>query len=163
MNIVVPVRLVPDLGEEINVDPGGTALDASWLRLIINEFDDQAIEQAILLKERGGGQVCILAPSVEGVDDVLFTAAAKGADRLVKLEGLTDVGLSSHALARALAPAIPALPPDLIPTRAPWRGARCPRPCRPPESKRRPPARSMRAAPSRSSGCSSPRRPAGRP
>ncbi|HLB65354.1 MAG TPA: electron transfer flavoprotein subunit beta/FixA family protein [Anaerolineales bacterium] len=114
MNIVVPVRLVPDLVEEINVDPGGTALDASWLRLIINEFDDHAIEQAILLKERGGGQVCILAPSVEGVDDVLFTAAAKGADRLVKLEGLTDVGLSSHALARALAPAIQALQPDLI-------------------------------------------------
>jgi electron transfer flavoprotein beta subunit len=114
MNIVVPVRLVPDLVEEITVDSGGTALDTSWLRLIINEFDDHAIEQAILLKERGSAQVCILAPSVEGVDDVLFTAAAKGADRLLKVEGLADVGLGSHALARAFAPAVQGLQPDLI-------------------------------------------------
>jgi electron transfer flavoprotein beta subunit len=114
MNIVVPVRLVPDLVEEITVDPGGTALDTSWLRLIINEFDDHAIEQAILLKERGGGQVVVLAPSTEGVDDVLFTAAAKGADRLIKIEGLGDVALSSHALARALAATIRDLQPDVV-------------------------------------------------
>jgi electron transfer flavoprotein beta subunit len=92
MNIVVPVKLVPDLVEELEIDESGTALDTTWLRLIINECDDHAIEQAILLKERGGGQVTILAPDAEDVDDVLYTAAAKGAGRLIKLTGDPSTG-----------------------------------------------------------------------
>src|SRR4030067_1763329 len=87
MNIIVPVKLVPDLVEELTIDGGGVVLDTSWLRLILNEFDDHAIEQAILLKERSGGQVTVVAPDVEGIDDVLYTAVAKGADRLIKLVG----------------------------------------------------------------------------
>jgi len=44
MNIIILVKLVPDLVEELTVDASGAALDMSWLRLIINEFDDHAIE-----------------------------------------------------------------------------------------------------------------------
>jgi electron transfer flavoprotein beta subunit len=113
MNIVVLVKLVPDLVEELSIDASGVALDMSWLRLIINEFDDHAIEQAILLKERGGGQVTVVAPEYEGVDDVLFTAAAKGADRLIKLSG-DFVGANNHALARVSAAVIKELQPDLV-------------------------------------------------
>ena len=50
--IVVIARLVPDLVEELEIAASGTALDRSWLRLIINEFDNHAIEQAIILKEK---------------------------------------------------------------------------------------------------------------
>ncbi len=113
MNIVVPIRLVPDLVEEITVDASGTDLDRRWLRWIINEFDDHAIEQALLLKERGGGQVTVMAPDCEGVDEVLFTAAAKGADRLVKLTGSPE-RLLSHSYARALAAAIGPRAPDVV-------------------------------------------------
>jgi electron transfer flavoprotein beta subunit len=114
MNIVVLVKLVPDLVEELTIDPSGTALDASWLRLIINEFDDHAIEQAILLKERGGGRVIIVAVEAEGVDDVLYTAAAKGADRLIKVGGEPGSGPNNHALARGLAAIVKELQPDLV-------------------------------------------------
>jgi len=114
MNIIVPIKLVPDLVEELTIDESGAALDTTWLRLIINEFDDHAIEQAILLKERGEGQVTIVAPDSEGVDDVLFTAAAKGADRLIKLSGEFGSGVNNHALARALAAVIKELQPDLV-------------------------------------------------
>lgn len=113
MNIVVLVKLVPDLVEELSVDSSGAALDTAWLRLIINEFDDHAIEQAILLKESGGGQVTVVAPEFEGVDEVLFTAAAKGADRLIKLSGDFS-GVNNHALARACAAVIKGLQPDLV-------------------------------------------------
>ena len=54
MKIVVLIKLVPDLVEELDIDESGVALNRDWLRLIINEFDDHAVEQAILLKERGG-------------------------------------------------------------------------------------------------------------
>lgn len=114
MNIVVPVKLVPDLVEELEIDESGAALDTTWMRLILNEFDDHAIEQAVLLKERIGGQVTILAPDVEGVDDVFYTAAAKGADRLIRLTGEFEEAVNNHALARAFAHAIRELQPDLV-------------------------------------------------
>ena len=113
MNIIVPIKMVPDLVEELAIDPSGVALDTAWMRLILNEFDDHAIEQAILLKERLGGQVTVIAPDAPDVDDALFTAAAKGADRLIKLTGETE-SLNSHAIARAMATVIKIEIPDLI-------------------------------------------------
>ena len=114
MNIVVPIKLVPDLVEELSIDPGGTALDTTWLRMILNELDDHAIEQAILLKEQVGGSVTIIAPGIEGADDILFTASAKGADRLVKFVGdFTNEG-NNHTLASAYTTLIPEFQPDLV-------------------------------------------------
>ena len=113
-HIVVTAKMVPDLVEELEIAESGTALDTTWLRLIINEFDDHAIEQAILLKEKIGGEGTVIAPDVAGMDDVLFTAAAKGADRLIKLIGDFQEGVNNHALARAYATTIKALNPDLI-------------------------------------------------
>lgn len=114
MKIVIPVKLIPDLVEELAIDESGKALDTDWMRLILNEFDDHAIEQAILLKEKNEAEVIVLAPDVEGADDVLFTAAAKGADRLIRLAGLRGQEVNNHALARALAPIIKDLKPDMV-------------------------------------------------
>ena len=115
MDTVVVVKLVPDLVEELVVDESGTALDTSSLRLIVNEMDNHSIEQAVLLKERCGGQVTIIAPDLEGVDDVLFTAAAKGADRLIRLTGELG-GVSNHALCNSLASIIKEIKPQLVMT-----------------------------------------------
>ena len=115
MNIVVPIKFVPDLVEELTIDDSGTALDTAWIRMILNEFDDHAVEQAILLKEAGAGTVTVVAPDTEGVDDALYAAAAKGADRLIKLTGnFQDGAFGSHALARVFANAIKTLRPELI-------------------------------------------------
>ena len=114
MNIVILAKLVPDLVEELTIDASGASLDMAWLRQIINEFDDHAIEQGILLKERLGGTVIVVAPEAEGVDDVLFTAAAKGADRLIKIVGDFEAGLNNHALARATREIVQGLHADLI-------------------------------------------------
>ncbi len=113
MNIAVLVRMVPDLVEELVVDASGASLDAAWLRLIISEFDDHALEEAVLLKERQGGQVTVLAPEADGIDDVLYTAAARGAGRIIKLTGPFE-SANNHALARAAATAIGELRPDLV-------------------------------------------------
>jgi electron transfer flavoprotein beta subunit len=113
MKIAVPIKFVPDLVEELAIDPGGAALDTTWLRLIINEFDDHSIEQAILLKEKGGGQVVVAAVDAEGIDDILFASAAKGADQLIKLTG-DFTGANNHALALAYADLMKEIKPDLI-------------------------------------------------
>lgn len=114
MNIVVPIKMVPDLVEELVIDASGTMLDPETLRLKLNEFDDHAIEQAILLKEKGKGHVTVVTPDIEGVDDVLFAAAAKGADRLVKLTGNWRTNVNNHALARVFANFVKTLRPELI-------------------------------------------------
>jgi len=112
--IVVIARLVPDLVEELEIAPSGTALDLSWLRLIINEFDNHAIEQAIILKEKSGANVTIISPEAEGVEDMLFTTAAKGADRLIKLTGIGEEKPTNQSLAKTLAGMIKDIKPDLV-------------------------------------------------
>ncbi len=113
MKIAVPVKFVPDLVEELTIDPSGVALDTAWLRLIVNEFDDHAVEQAILLKEHAGGQVTVMTIEAEGSDDFLFTAAAKGADQLIKFTG--DVStVNNHALAHVYADLLKETQPDLV-------------------------------------------------
>ena len=114
MNIVVLIKLVPDLVEELTIDDSGTNLDMDWVRLIINEFDDHAIEQAMLLKERSEVRVTVIAPEVEGVDDILYTAVAKGADKVIKLVGEFEEGVNSHALAHAFTSVVQDLQPDLV-------------------------------------------------
>jgi electron transfer flavoprotein beta subunit len=113
--IVVIARLVPDLVEELEIAPSGTALDLAWLRLIINELDNHAIEQAIILKEKFGANVTIISPEAEGVDDMLFTTAAKGADRLIKLTGLDEENKPTNkSLAQTLASLIKEINPNLV-------------------------------------------------
>jgi len=113
MKIIVIIKLVPDLVEELSINSDGVSLDSAWLRMIINEFDDHALEQAILLKERKPAQVIAISPDYDGVDEVLFTAIAKGADQVIKLKG--DFSNSNnHALARGLTPLIQEIQPDLV-------------------------------------------------
>jgi len=112
--IVVIARLVPDLVEELEIAQNGTALDTSWLRMIINEFDNHAIEQAVILKEKTGANVTIISLEAEGVDDMLFTTAAKGADRLIKLAGVDEEKPTNISLAETLSEVIKEINPDLI-------------------------------------------------
>jgi electron transfer flavoprotein beta subunit len=114
MNIIAVLKQVPDLVEELEVDASGKDLDREWLKYKINEFDDHALEEALLLKEEVGGQVTALALESENIDKTLYTAAAKGADRLVKVTGDFPPGVASHVAARALANALSGMSYDLI-------------------------------------------------
>jgi electron transfer flavoprotein beta subunit len=117
MNILVLLRMVPDVVEELEVAPDGKSLNDEYLRLIINEGDNHALEQALLLKERHGGTVTAVAIDQPEIDDVLFTAMAKGVDRAVKITG-AERGLTTRQAASLLSqklPSVPnALPADVI-------------------------------------------------
>lgn len=114
MNIVAIAKMVPDLVEELTVSPDGKNLDYTWLRLKLNEFDDHAIEQAVLLKEQYGGSVTVIGIEGDGLDEALFTAAAKGANRFIKLTGATPQETNNHSLAHELVALVKELNPDLI-------------------------------------------------
>lgn len=114
MEIVVVVKMVPDLVEELEIDAEGRDLDRSFLKLRLNEFDEHAVEEALQLKEKHDATVTVIALEAEEVDEALFTCLAKGADRAIKGRGAFEPGLSSHAAAAALASVIRRLPHDLI-------------------------------------------------
>lgn len=116
MNILVLLKMVPDVVEELEVAADGKSLNVEFLRLNLNERDNHALEEALLLKDRHGGKVTALALDAPEIDDVLFTALAKGVDRAVKATGAKP-GLSTEAIAGALTPALAGLlPVDLIVT-----------------------------------------------
>jgi electron transfer flavoprotein beta subunit len=105
MHILVLMKMAPDVVEELEIAPDGKALDLDYVRMILSESDDHALEEALLLKERHGGVVTVLAVDAPEVDDALFTALAKGADRAVKIAGV-DAGFPTSQAARAMSLAI---------------------------------------------------------
>ncbi|MBN2580029.1 MAG: hypothetical protein JXB10_13655 [Pirellulales bacterium] len=114
MNIAVVLRQVPDLIEPLEVAGSGQALDWGAASFILNESDDHALEQALLLKEAGGGTVTVLALDFGEVDNTLYAAAAKGADRIIKLPMDQDTPPSPQAAAARFAEAIKPLSADLV-------------------------------------------------
>lgn len=102
MHVIVLMKLVPDVVEELDVGPDGRSLATEFLRLIPSESDEHALEQALLLKERAGGKVTVLAFEAPGIDDALFAALAKGADRALKIRD-GDALVSTRVGARVVA------------------------------------------------------------
>lgn len=103
MRIVVPVKQVPDLVEELELAPDGKDIDREFLKFVLNEFDEQALEQALLVKEQAGGEVVVVGFDEPEIDQTLYAALAKGADRAVKLTGAGEGWIPSRVRAEALA------------------------------------------------------------
>jgi electron transfer flavoprotein beta subunit len=102
MNLIVLLKMVPDTVEELNVASDGKSLDSEYLRFKLNDPDEHALEQALILKERAGGKITVVALDAPEVDDALFTALAKGADRAVKIP-VDQASLGTVATARMFA------------------------------------------------------------
>jgi len=115
VNTIVLVKLVPDLVEDLEIDPQSGLLDRTFLRLVPSELDEHALEEALLLKERHGGSVTVLTLDVADVDEALYTAVAKGVDRVIKIVGQDfNQGVSNQTLAALFQQVIGGLPFDLI-------------------------------------------------
>lgn len=114
MNIVVPIKQVPDVVEELEINSDGKDLNRDAVKYKMNEWDESALEEALQLKDLHGGTVTVLAVAAGDVDEMLFTCLAKGADHATKVVGDFEEGLDSHTAARALASAMQGQSYDLI-------------------------------------------------
>jgi electron transfer flavoprotein beta subunit len=114
MNIVVAIKHIPSLIDELELNAAGNNLDFDEVDFVLNEFDEHAIEQAVLVKEATGGTVTVIGIDlIEELDGVLHTALAKGVDRAAKIIG-PEPGLDSHTHARLLADQIRGMSSDLV-------------------------------------------------
>ena len=105
MNIVVLVKQVPDTATERKLAEDHT-LDRAASDGVINELDEYAIEEALLLKEKHGGEVTVLTMGPDQATDSIRKALSMGADKAVHvvddaLQG-SDALQTAYALAQAL-------------------------------------------------------------
>ena len=114
MRIVVPVKQTPDLVEELDLNDDATDVDREFLKFVLSEWDDQALEEALLVKEASGGEVIVVGFGDPDVELSLSTALAKGADRAVNLTGLGEGWIDSHTRAAVLAQWLSGQEVDLV-------------------------------------------------
>jgi electron transfer flavoprotein beta subunit len=114
VNIAVALRLMPQAGDELEVDESGTDIDRELVDMVINEFDDHALEEAVLIKEATGATVTAVGLRSDGIDQALRVAYARGADRVVVVEAGEIDAYDSRTAALAFAEAFRQLAPDLV-------------------------------------------------
>lgn len=114
MDIAVAVRLMPKAGEELELDPSGTDIDREYVEQAITDFDDQALEEAVLIKEATGATVTAVGLASDGIDQALRVAYARGADRVVIVDAGELDPYDTRTAALAFADAFRALSPDLV-------------------------------------------------
>jgi electron transfer flavoprotein beta subunit len=106
MNIVVCVKQVPDTAAERKLKSDDATLDRESVDGLINELDEYAIEEALLLQEAHGGEVTVLTMGPEKASDSIRKALSMGADKAVHLidDALagSDALQTSYALAQVL-------------------------------------------------------------
>ncbi len=115
MNIVVCVKQVPETAEaEIKLASDGRGIDKEGLPLQINESDNYALEQALLLTEEHDGDVTVITLGPDSSDEVLRMSMAKGAAEAVRIgDPVFDRG-DAVAVAQALASALKDMEFDLV-------------------------------------------------
>lgn len=100
MNIITILKQVPDLVEELELNSEGNGLNKEWMKFILSEYDDHALEQSLLLKEKNGGSVKAIGLDIGGIEESLVTASAKGADELIVLKGGLAEDVNNHTTAK---------------------------------------------------------------
>ena len=114
MKIIVAVKQVPVRDSAIRIDAAGKWIEEQDLSFEINEPDAYALEEALLLKEKHGGEVVVICAGPDRVGQTIREALAKGADRAIHIQCDDLVSLDTFALAGRLAEAVAAENADLI-------------------------------------------------
>jgi len=103
MKTVVCCKSVPGLVTDLKVGADGKSLQYQGQLLAINECDEYALEEALVLKKAHGGQMTVISMGGIKSQDVLYYALAKGADKAVRVDcDSHDPRIASTALAAAL-------------------------------------------------------------
>ena len=114
MKILTCLKQVPARDSQLKLDGAARGLDESDLTFEMNEPDAYALEEALQLKERSGGEVVALCAGPARASSSIREALAKGADRGIHIECDNLAELDGLGVARLLAAAAKQEQPDLI-------------------------------------------------
>lgn len=104
MKIIACIKQVPDSEAKVKAENG----QVSWgeAALVINPFDEYAVEGALQQKEAQGGTVIALCIGPESAKEALKHALAMGADDAILISDAALTALDTQGAARVLAAAI---------------------------------------------------------
>ena len=114
MKIVVAIKQVPDTEARIRIAPDGRGVAEGDLNWIVSPYDEFAIEEALRIKEKKGGEVVLVTLGPDRAQSALRSGLAMGADSAIHLKDPLFDGLDTLGTARALAAAIRPLSADLV-------------------------------------------------
>ncbi len=112
MKILVPIKRVPDPATTIRVLPDGSGIATDNVKWVINPFDEIAIEEALRIKEKQGGEVVLVTIGQSTWQEQLRTGLAMGADRAILVK--SEAPLDTLAIARILAKIVTDEKPELV-------------------------------------------------
>ena len=108
-NIVVLIKQVPDTWSERKLTDGDYTLDREAADAVLDEINERAVEEALLIKEKEGdaaGTVTVLTAGPERATEAIRKALSMGADKAVHVldDGMagSDMVQTGWTLARAL-------------------------------------------------------------
>lgn len=104
MNIVVCVKQTADTAATITIEGG----QVSWgdAPLVLNPWDEFAVEEALRIKEAQGGQVTALSLGSENAKEALKQALAMGCDQAYLISDPALAGADSLVVSKVLAAGI---------------------------------------------------------
>jgi len=114
MNIVTCIKRVPTTDWNPKVGPDGKTIDAAGVQYMVSFYDEIAVEQAVLTKEKLGGEVTILTIGPSETSKEVRECLAKGADKAVILTAPDWIQRDSLATAKALQAKIQELGADIV-------------------------------------------------
>ena len=106
MRICVCVKRVPAPGARINITDDGQAVDTAFLGFTVSPHEECAVEQAVQLVEKHGGEVTVLTLGPAEAEEQLRTALSVGATKAVLVpitEGDWDPQRTADAIATVIA------------------------------------------------------------
>ena len=112
MNIIVCIKQVPAKDAPLSI--AGNWIRESDIGFEMNEPDSYALEEALRLKEKHGGEVIALSMGPERVKQTIKEALAKGADRGIHIADNNFAQLDPLGSAKSLAAAIQQQKHDLV-------------------------------------------------
>lgn len=112
MNSVVCITHVPDTESRIKI-ADGRKVDETGLKFIVSPYDEFALEEAIRLKEKNGGDVTVLTFGPDRAQQGLREALARGATKAMHVKGESGQA-DALGIAKVLAAAIRTMPHDIV-------------------------------------------------
>lgn len=113
MKIIVAIKQVPERDAPVAINTTSTWIEEGDTPWALNESDAYALEEALQLKEKHGGEVIVVSAGPERVGSTIREALAKGADRAIHID-CNDMGQrDALGVAQLLSAAIQPEGPDL--------------------------------------------------
>jgi electron transfer flavoprotein beta subunit len=106
VKILSCIKPVPDPSARISINESKTWIKTQDLTFVANEADNYALEEALRLHEKQGGETVVLSLGSEESARVLRAGLAMGADRAIQIAIDKPYTLGEFATAEALAAAI---------------------------------------------------------